>query len=112
MLGLRFMGFRTLEWLSAKRGESLLLACADGWWTRRRGGRPSVTEESGKRSSLFRRECRDRAKTSMSAKRRLVHQYVFEGFPEFPQEVVPLRPTLLGVWREWFGPGGSGSRYE
>ncbi|MEU7560361.1 hypothetical protein [Streptomyces eurythermus] len=48
----------------------------------------------------------------MSEKRRLVHQYVFEGFPEFPQEVVPLRPTLLRVWREWFGPGGAGSRYE
>lgn len=45
MLGLCFMSFRTLERLSAKRGESLLLACADGWWTRRRGGRPSVTEE-------------------------------------------------------------------
>ncbi|WP_432068899.1 transposase [Streptomyces sp. C10-9-1] len=112
MLGLRYMSFRTLERLSATGDESLLLACAEGRWTRRRGGHPSVTEEVREAIFAVRHECRDRAKISMSAKHRLVHQYIRERFPDFPLEKVPSRPTLLRVWREWFGPGGSRPRYE
>ncbi|MEW2122036.1 hypothetical protein AB0945_44435 [Streptomyces sp. NPDC005474] len=112
MLALRYMSFRTLERLSAKSDESLLLACAEGRWTRRRSGHPSVTEEVRETIFAVRQECRERAKITMSGKHRLVHQYMRERFPEFPPEEVPARPTLLRVWREWFGSGGARPRYD
>ncbi|MFJ6615175.1 hypothetical protein ACIQPT_33430 [Streptomyces sp. NPDC091289] len=51
MLGLRFMSERTLERLSARSGDSLLLACADGRWTAAAGAIPVSLRKSAKRSS-------------------------------------------------------------
>ncbi|WP_405900954.1 hypothetical protein OG242_28960 [Streptomyces sp. NBC_00727] len=111
MLGLRFMSERTLERLSARSGDSLLLACADGRWTRRSGGHPSVTEEVRKAIFAVKRECRNRSSITMAARHRLMHQYIRETFPSFPVKDIPSRITLMRVWREWFGSGGARARY-
>lgn len=111
MLGLQFMSERTLERLSAKSGDSLLLACADGRWTRRSGGHPSVTEEVRKAIFAVKRECRYRSSITMAARHRLMHQYIRETFPSFPVKDIPSRITLMRVWREWFGSGGARARY-
>ncbi|MFE7126699.1 transposase [Streptomyces sp. NPDC057617] len=111
MLGLQHMSLRTLERLAAESGENLVLACADGRWTRRSGGHPSVTEEIREAVFAVRRECVDRARISMRAKHRLLHQYVREVFPYFPPEKVPGVDTLATVWHEWFGAGGARQRY-
>lgn len=112
MLGLRFMSLRTLERLSSATGESLLLACADGRWTRRSGGHRSITEEVREAIFAVKKECKDRARIGMAAKHRLLHQYMKEKFPQFPTEKIPSRTTLWRVWHEWFGPGGGRQRYE
>ncbi|MFD5082545.1 transposase [Kitasatospora sp. NPDC058406] len=112
ILGLSSMSERTLQRLSRASGESLLLACADGRWTRRRTGRRSVTEEVREAIFAVRKECEDRARISMSARHRLMHQYIAETFPDFPAEDVPSRMTLTRVWAEWFGSGGARARYE
>ena len=111
LLGLKGLGLRTLQGLTALEGESLLLACADGRWTRRRGGHPSITQEIREAIFAVKRECGPRARIGMRAKHRLLHQYVRETFPEFPVEKIPSRWTLARVWQEWFGPGGSRQRY-
>ncbi|MET8479291.1 transposase [Streptomyces clavifer] len=110
-LGLQFMGYRTLEKLTALSGESLLLACADGRWTRRSGGHRSVTEEVRKAIFAVKRECDDRSTMPMTARHRLVHQFMAETFKDFPTEKIPSRMTLTRVWAEWFGPGGARARY-
>ncbi|MCH0561479.1 transposase [Streptomyces sp. MUM 16J] len=110
-LGLQFMGYRTLEKLTALSGESLLLACADGRWTRRSGGHRSVTEEVRQAIFAVKRECGDRSTMPMTAKHRLVHQFMAETFKDFPTEKIPSRMTLTRVWAEWFGPGGARARY-
>ncbi|MER7671319.1 transposase [Kitasatospora sp. NPDC096128] len=111
-LGLQHLSFRTLERLTGLAGESLLLACADGRWTRRRGGHPSITEEVREAIFAVKEECEERARISMAAKHRLLHQYMRERFPSFPTEKVPSRVTLAVVWKEWFGPGGARQRYQ
>ena len=111
LLGLRNMSFRTLERLASRSGEDLVIACADGRWTRRGGGRPSITEEVREAIFAVRRECQDRARISMRAKHRLLHQYMHEVFPEFPIQKVPCCDTLAAVWQEWFGPDGARRRY-
>ncbi|MEU2060996.1 transposase [Streptomyces sp. NPDC013455] len=112
LLGLKGLGFRTLETLTRLSGESLLLACADGRWTRRRGRRRSITEEIREAIFAVREECRDRARITMAARHRLMHQYVRERFPDFPVKKIPSRYTLAAVWEEWFGPGGARPRYQ
>ncbi|MEV8563654.1 hypothetical protein AB0478_46350 [Streptomyces sp. NPDC051917] len=57
MVGLKGLGLRTLQGLTALEGESLLLPCADGRWTRRRIGHPSVTEEIRQAIFAVRKEC-------------------------------------------------------
>ncbi|MEU1285327.1 transposase [Kitasatospora sp. NPDC005856] len=111
LLGLAGLGLRTLQGLSTVAPQDLVLACADGRWTRRRDGRRSVTEEIREAIFAVRRECAGRSRISMSAKHRLLHQYVRETFPQFPLEKVPCRHTLAAVWREWFGPEGGRQRY-
>ncbi|MCB5906026.1 hypothetical protein [Streptomyces pinistramenti] len=110
-LGLQFMGRRTLETLTVLRGESLLLACADGRWTRRSGGHRSVTEEVRQAIFAVKAECGDRSTISMAAKHRLVHQFMAETFKDFPTEKIPSRMTLTRVWDEWFGCTGARARY-
>ncbi|MFJ2582753.1 transposase [Kitasatospora aureofaciens] len=111
-LGLQGLGLRTLQGLTALAdGGSLLLACADGRWTRRQGGHPKVTEEVREAIFAVREECKDRARISMRAKHRLLHQYMAEKFEDFPTERIPSRFTLARVWAEWFGPGGGRTRY-
>ncbi|MER7151403.1 transposase [Streptomyces lydicus] len=112
LLGLKGLGVRTLEMLTKLSGESLLLACADGRWTRRRGGHRSITEEIREAIFAVREECKDRARITMAARHRLMHQYVRERFPDFPTEKIPSRYTLAVVWEEWFGPGGARPRYQ
>ncbi|MFK0190569.1 transposase [Kitasatospora sp. NPDC090308] len=111
MLGLKGLGLRTLEGLTALEGESLLLACADGRWTRRLTGRSSVTEEIRQAVFAVKEECDLRARIGMRAKHRLLHQFVHEMFPDFPVDKIPSRWTLARVWEEWFGPGGGRQRY-
>jgi hypothetical protein len=112
MLGLRFMSLRTLERLSSATGESLLLACADGRWTRRRSGHWRITEEVRKAIFAVRSETKDRARIGMASKHRLLHQYMAETFPEYPTDKIPSRVTLWRVWHEWFGPEGGRQRYQ
>ncbi|MFF5553404.1 hypothetical protein [Streptomyces olivaceoviridis] len=47
----------------------------------------------------------------MRARHRLMHQYVRERFPDFPEEKIPSYFTLRKVWPEWFGPDGARQRY-
>lgn len=110
-LGLQFMGLRTLETLTALSGQNLLMACADGRWTRVSGGHPSVTEEVRKAIFAVKAECASRSTISMAARHRLVHQYMAEVFGDFPVEKIPSCKTLGRVWAEWFGSGGSRARY-
>ncbi|MER5217902.1 hypothetical protein ABT063_47250 [Streptomyces sp. NPDC002838] len=111
MLGLAHMSERPLRRLAVGSIEDIVRGCADGRWTRRGGGHPSVTEEI--REAIFgvRRECLQRSRTSMRVKHRLLHQYVREVFPDFPTERVLGYDTLAAVWDEWFGPDGARQRY-
>ncbi|MEV0372172.1 transposase [Streptomyces sp. NPDC050636] len=110
-LGLRYMSTRTLERLASASESSLLLACADGRWTRRKQERWSITEEVREAIFAVKKECRNRSRISMMARHRLMHQYIAEKFPKFPAKNVPSRMTLTRVWQEWFGSGGSRARY-
>lgn len=112
MLGLRFMSLRSLQRLTTHREDSLLLACADGRWTRRSSGRPSVTEEVREAIFAVKAECRERSRITMASRHRLMHQYIKEKFKDFPVEDVPCSRTLSRIWPEWFGPGGGRQRYE
>lgn len=110
--GLQHLSYRTLVRLSGLAGNSLLLACADGRWTRRRGGHRSITKEVREAIFAVKAECGPRARLSQAAKHRLMHQYMSERFPTFPTEKIPSRWTLAAVWKQWFGPGGSRQRYR
>ncbi|MGW2210745.1 hypothetical protein [Streptomyces sp. NPDC001781] len=110
-LGLQHLSFRTLERLSGLAGDSLLLACADGRWTRRRSGHRSVTEEVREAIFAVKAECGERARLSLAARHRFMHQYMRERFPAFPAEKIPFRWTFADVWEEWFGPWGARPRY-
>ncbi|MFF3449624.1 transposase [Streptomyces sp. NPDC002667] len=109
--GLQHLSYRTLVRLSGLAGDSLLLACADGRWTRRRSGHRTITKEVREAIFAVKAECGPRARLSQGAKHRLMHQYMRERFPTFPTEKIPSRWTLAAVWKEWFGPGGARPRY-
>ena len=109
--GLQHLSYRTLVRLSGLMGDSLLLACADGRWTRRRSGHRTITKEVREAIFAVKAECGPRARLSQGAKHRLMHQYMRERFPTFPTEKIPSRWTLAAVWKEWFGPGGARPRY-
>ncbi|MGW8780232.1 transposase [Streptomyces sp. NPDC055796] len=111
LLGLSYMSERTLERLAGACGKDLVAACADGRWTRRSGGRHSITEEVREAIFAVKRECVDRSRISMRARHRLMHQYMVERFPDFPAEKIPGYFTLRNVWAEWFGPDGTRARY-
>ncbi|MFF8717371.1 transposase [Streptomyces sp. NPDC015184] len=111
LLGLAHMSERTLRRLAARSTENLVAGCADGRWTRRGGGHPSITEEIREAIFAVRQECLRRSRISMRAKHRLLHQYVAEMFPDFPTKNVPCCDTLSAVWQEWFGSGGARQRY-
>ncbi|MFF8536932.1 transposase [Streptomyces sp. NPDC015532] len=111
-LGLHHLSYRTLERLSALSGDSLLLACADGRWTRRLSGHRSVTEEVREAIFAVKAECGDRARLGLAARHRLLHQYMRERFPAFPTKKIPSRWTLGTVWKEWFGSDGAQPRYR
>ncbi|MFJ7901745.1 transposase [Streptomyces sp. NPDC096198] len=109
--GLQHLSYRTLVRLSGLAGDSLLLACADGRWTRRRSGHRTITKEVREAIFAVKAECGPRARLSQGAKHRLMHQYMRERFPTFPTEKIPSRWTLAAVWKEWFGPSGARPRY-
>ncbi|MEV7715257.1 transposase [Streptomyces sp. NPDC088270] len=109
--GLQHLSYRTLVRLSGLAGDSLLMACADGRWTRRRSGRRSITKEVREAIFAVKAECGERARVSLAARHRLIHQYMSERFPTFPTEKIPSRWTFAAVWEEWFGPGGARPRY-
>ncbi|MGW6472898.1 transposase [Streptomyces nigra] len=109
--GLQHLSYRTLVRLSGLVGDSLLLACADGRWTRRRSGHRTITKEVREAIFAVKAECGPRARLSQGARHRLMHQYMRERFPTFPTEKIPSRWTLAAVWKEWFGPGGARPRY-
>lgn len=109
-LGLESASERTLQRMAARYRESGLVGLADGRWTRRPGGHPSVTDEVEEAIRAVHEQCLRRSRISMASRERLIHQYVREVFPD--REVrVPHRTTLWRVWREWFGPGGARQRY-
>lgn len=112
LLGLQGLSARTLERLTPLSNESLLLACADGRWTRRRVGHWKVTEEIREAIFAVREECKDRARITMASRYRLMHQYMRERFPDFPTTKIPSRFTLAVVWEEWFGSDGARQRYR
>ncbi|MFI8343338.1 transposase [Streptomyces sp. NPDC085639] len=109
-LGLESVSVRTLQRMAARYRESGLAGLADGRWTRRAGGHPSVTAEVEEAIRAVHEQCLRRSRISMASRERLVHQYVREVFAD--REVrVPHRTTLARVWREWFGPGGARQKY-
>ncbi|MCX4502199.1 transposase [Streptomyces anulatus] len=110
LLGLQRMSERTLIRLSAPHVDELVLACADGRWTRRRTGRV-VRPEIREAVLAVRQESVRRSRISMRGKHRLLHQYMAERFPGFPTKDVPSCDTLARIWGEWFGPGGARQRY-
>lgn len=110
MLGLANMSERTLRRLAAQSAEELVTGCADGRWTRKSGGHPSITEEIREAIFAVRQECLERSRVSMRARHRLMHQYVRERFPKFPVDDIPSYFTLRKVWPEWFGPDGARQR--
>ncbi|MPY59839.1 transposase [Streptomyces spongiae] len=111
VLGVDRMSERTLRRLATASSEDIVAGCADGRWTRRSGGHPSITEEIREAIFAVRRESLLRSRISMRAKHRLLHQYVRETFPLFPLEKVPCCNTLRTVWRQWFGPDGARQCY-
>ncbi|MDQ0935218.1 hypothetical protein [Streptomyces turgidiscabies] len=110
LLGLQHMSERTLIRLSAPHVDELVLACADGRWTRRRTGRV-VRPEIREAILAVRQESVRRSRISMRGKHRLLHQYMAERFPDFPTKDISSCDTLTRIWREWFGPGGARQRY-
>ncbi|MFI5804470.1 transposase [Streptomyces sp. NPDC051561] len=112
MLGLAHMSERTLRRLAADSIQDIVDGCADGRWTRRGGGHPSITEEIREAMFAVRHDCLQRSRISMRAKHRLLQQYIREVFPDFPTEKVPGYDTVAAVWEEWFGSGGARQRYQ
>jgi hypothetical protein len=78
MLGLECMSERTLRRLAAGSVQDIVAGCADGRWTRRGGGHPSITEEIQEAIFAVRKERLQRSRVSMQARHRLLHQYVRE----------------------------------
>jgi hypothetical protein len=111
MLGLSHMSERILRRLAAQSAKDMVTGCADGRWTRRSGGHPSVTEEIREAIFAVRQACLHRSRISMRAGHRLMHQYVRKRFPAFQAEDIPSYFTLRKVWVEWFGPDGARQRY-
>jgi hypothetical protein len=111
---LRLLGFagvseRTLRRLADDCHRFGVAGCIVGRWVRRRGPRPSVTEQVREAMWAVRAETLHRSRVSMKTRERMIHQYVRE---RFGQDVaVPSYETLRLVWAEWFGPGGARQRY-
>ncbi|MDQ0835746.1 hypothetical protein QF032_007590 [Streptomyces achromogenes] len=101
---------RTLIRLSAPHVDELVVACADGRWTRRRTGRV-VRPEIREAILAVRQESVRRSRISMRGKHRLLHQYMAERFPDFPTKDISSCDTLTRIRREWFGPGGARQRH-
>jgi len=109
LLGLAHASERTLKRLAARYralGEAGLI---DGRLVRRRGGHRSLGAEVVEAIFAVRTETLHRAKISMRARERLIHQYVRETFG--PDVKVPGYHTLWRVWAEWFGSGNARQRY-
>lgn len=109
-LGLESVSERTLKRMAARYRDYGLIGLADGRWSRRTGGHPSVTAEVEEAIRAVHEQCLRRSRMSMASRERLIHQYVREAFAD-RQVRVPHRTTLARVWREWFGPGGARQRY-
>ncbi|GAA4259300.1 hypothetical protein [Dactylosporangium darangshiense] len=111
---LRLLGFagvseRTLRRLVDDCRRFGVAGCIVGRWVRRRGPRPSMTEQLREAIWAVRQETLHRSRVSMKTRERMIHQYVRE---RFGQDVaVPSYETLRTVWAEWFGPGGARQRY-
>ncbi|GAA4546475.1 hypothetical protein [Amycolatopsis samaneae] len=111
MLGLENVGYRTLiRWATRHRAIGAL-GCADDRWLRPSGGRPSVTELVREAIFAVHAETLHRSRISMTARQRLIHQYVRERHGPDAIEQIPSYQTLRRVWRDWFGPGGGRQRY-
>lgn len=110
----RLLGFtgcseRTLRRLASDCRRFGLVGCIRGSWVRRRGPRPSVTEQVREAIWAVRQETLHRSRVSMKTRERMIHQYVRE---TFGQDVdIPCYDTLRKVWIEWFGPGGARQRF-
>lgn len=109
LLGLGQVSERTLERMTASFRRSGIAGCADGRWTRRSGGHPSVSAEVEEAILAVRAETVHRSRVSMKTREVLIHQYVREKFGS--DIAVPSYPTLRRIWREWFGPDGARQRY-
>ncbi|MFQ6265480.1 hypothetical protein ACLLO4_03630 [Kutzneria viridogrisea] len=108
-IGFAQISERTLKRLGSACRRYGMIACVNGSWLRRGGGRPSVTEQVREAIYAVHQETLHRARVSMKTKERLIHQYVWE--VHGPDVTVPSYPTLRRVWIEWFGPGGARQRY-
>jgi hypothetical protein len=109
-IGFAHISERTLKRLGAACRRYGMVACINGSWVRRSGGRPSMTEPVREAIFAVRRETLHRSRISMRTRERLIHQYVRERYGT--DLAVPSYPTLRRVWREWFGPGGTRPRYQ
>lgn len=108
-IGFAQVSERTLKRLGSACRRYGMLACVNGRWLRRGGGRPSITEQVREAIYAVREETQHRARVTMKTKELLIHQYVRENYG--PDIAVPSYPTLRRVWIEWFGPGGARQRY-
>jgi hypothetical protein len=109
MLGLARISERTLARWAGQCSRYGITGCVDGNWLRRRGERPSITEQVREAIYAVHGECLRRSRVSMATKDRLIRQYVREKFG--PEADIPSYWTLRRTWAEWFGPGGARQRY-
>jgi hypothetical protein len=109
-LGFAHVSLRTLERLGADCRRFGVAGAILGSRVRRSGGRPNITEPVREAIFAVRVETLHRSRISMTARHRLICQYVREKYDE--QVQVPCYQTLRKVWREWFGPGGARQRYQ
>ncbi|MFI6689256.1 transposase [Streptomyces sp. NPDC050485] len=112
LLGLAHVGTRTLERWERRRRKYGMVGCADHRWLRQSGGHPSIGEEVREAILAVREETRGhRSRVTGRTREIMIRRYLRETFPD-AEIKVPSYDTLLRVWREWFGPGGSRQRYD
>ncbi|MEU4419293.1 Mu transposase C-terminal domain-containing protein [Actinoplanes sp. NPDC024001] len=112
LLGLQKASFRTLKRREKLLDERGIMGCADNRWLRERCGHYRLDERVREAIYAAYEESLVRSKVSMETKFLWVHQYLAEtAEPGAAPVKVPSNSTLRGLWKEWFGPGGSRQRY-
>jgi transposase InsO family protein len=109
ILGLDQVSVRSLKRWAAQCHRFGITGCIKGQWLRRSGEHPSVTEPVREAIFAVQEETLHRSRVSMKTRERMICHYLADRYG--PEVTAPSYPTLLRVWREWFGTGGARQRY-